>query len=476
MYTQIPDSYNRTLIVSVLLAAAFVSLLNQTLLIVAIPPIMGEFGIEPNQAQWVTTAFMLMNGIMIPITAFLIERFGNRGLLVFAISIFSFGTFLGAVSPSFEVLLAARIIQAMGAGILMPLMQTVLMTVFPPEKRGAAMGMGGLVIGFAPAIGPTLAGWIIDHFAWRYLFYAVLPFTLIVLLLAILLMRNVTVQKKAKVDVLSIVLSSFGWGGLLYGSSMVGSVGWSDSSVVGSVVVGIVALILFIRRQNRLEAPMLNFRVFRYREFVLTTFLAVFMFAVLIGVETLLPMYVQNLRGGTALNSGLMLLPGAVITGAMAPIAGRIYDKFGAREIAIGGFLCMVAGTVLLMTIGMDTSFTLMAGMFALMMLGVSLLMTPLMTAGINALPFQFIAHGTAMSNTIRMVGGSIGTALMVSVMSVTANASGGIAPSDAMLEGVHAGLAVAGMLATAGLVLSFFLSRKSKQRQAAQLRSEGPR
>ena len=175
-------SYNRTIIVSVLLAASFVALLNQTLLIVAIPPIMEEFKIDPNQAQWVTTAFMLTNGIMIPVTAFLIEKFSSKSLLIFAICIFSFGTFLGAISPSFSVLLLARIIQAMGAGILMPLMQTVLLTIYPPEKRGAAMGMSGLVIGLAPAIGPTLSGFIIDQLSWRYLFYTVFPITIVVLI------------------------------------------------------------------------------------------------------------------------------------------------------------------------------------------------------------------------------------------------------------------------------------------------------
>ena len=459
-----PAAYRRSVIVGVLLAAAFVSLLNQTLLIVAIPPIMNEFGIEPSRAQWVTTAFMLMNGIMIPVTAFLIERFGNRSLLVFALGVFSFGTFLGAVSPNFAVLLAARIFQAMGAGILMPLMQTVLLTVFPPEKRGAAMGMGGLVIGFAPAIGPTLAGWIIDHFTWRYLFYTVLPVALLVLVLAVFLMKDVTVRRPVGVDVPSIVLSSFGWGGLLYASSMVGSVGWSDWQVIAGVLVGAAALVLFIRRQNRLESPMLNFRVFRYREFTLTTFLAVFMFAVLIGVETLLPIYVQNLRGGSALDSGLMLLPGAIVVGAMAPVAGRIYDKFGVREIAIAGFLFMVAGTLMLLGVGESTSFALMTVMYTVKMLGVSLLMTPLMTAGMNALPFQLIAHGTAMSNTIRMVGGSIGTALMVSVMSAVAAAAGRQGVSDAMAEGIHAGLIVALILSAAGLAGSLFLSRKPKR------------
>ncbi|WP_043932762.1 DHA2 family efflux MFS transporter permease subunit [Bacillus sp. EB01] len=460
MYTSKPINFNRTTIVSLLLAASFVSLLNQTLLIVAIPPIMAEFGIEPNEAQWVTTAFMLMNGIMIPITAFLIEKFGTKSLLIFAMSVFSFGTLLGAISTTFMVLLIARVLQAIGAGILMPLMQTVLLTLYPPEKRGAAMGMSGLVIGFAPAIGPTLSGWIIDHFTWRYLFYTVLPISLIVLVLAVFLMKNVTEKKQVRVDVHSIILSSFGWGGLLYGFSMVGSMGWLAPTVIGSIILGIAALVFFIKRQNRLESPILNFSVFKYREFTVTTFLSVLMFALLIGIETLLPLYVQNVRGGTALESGMLLLPGAILTGAMAPISGRLFDKFGARGMAILGFVFIFLSTLLYMTIGMETPFQYIAVLFSLQMFGVSLLMTPLMTSGINALPFQLIPHGTAMSNTIRMVGGSIGTSLIFSVMSVFARTSSESLPPLALLDGMRVAFMVAGVMALAGLLFAFTLAK----------------
>ena len=462
-------SYNRTIIVSVLLAASFVALLNQTLLIVAIPPIMEEFKIVPNQAQWVTTAFMLTNGIMIPVTAFLIEKFSSKSLLIFAICIFSFGTFLGAISPSFAVLLVARIIQAMGAGILMPLMQTVLLTIYPPEKRGAAMGMSGLVIGLAPAIGPTLSGFIIDQLSWRYLFYTVFPITIVVLLLAIFLMKNVTEQKKVNVDMISITLSTLGWGGLLYGFSIVGSVGWNNPYFIGSIFIGIFTLILFIRRQHQAETPMLNFKVFQYKEFTITTILSVLMFSLMISIETLLPFYVQNVREGSALQSGVLLLPGALITGFMSPVAGRIFDKHGAKWMAILGFLFMLIATNLYLSISMTTSFIMIAIIFAIKMFGVSLLMTPLMTSGINALPFHLIPHGTAMSNTIRMVGASIGTALIVSVMSVATKSSQAVNPSHSMLEGMHASFIITGIIALIGLVLSFSLHKKSKSEQIAQ-------
>lgn len=211
------------------MAASFVTILNQTLIIIAIPPIMSDFQIDPSQAQWLTTGFMLTNGILIPITAFLIERFSSKHLLIAALSIFSVGTLIGAIAPSFSILLLARIVQAMGAGIMMPLMQTVMLTLFPPEKRGSAMGLAGLVTGFAPAIGPTLAGLLIVYFSWRSLFYTVLPIAIIVLLLAIFLMKNVTEQKSVKIDRISIIFSTLGWGGLLYGFSIAGTAGWMSA-------------------------------------------------------------------------------------------------------------------------------------------------------------------------------------------------------------------------------------------------------
>lgn len=449
--------FNRTIIVSVLLATSFVAVLNQTLLIVAIPPIMLEFGVSPNQAQWVTTAYMLMNGIMIPITALLIERYGSKILLLSAISIFSIGTFIAAMAPSFIILLIARIIQAVGAGILMPLMQTVILTLYPIERRGAAMGVSGLVIGFAPAIGPTLAGFIIDQYAWRYLFYIVFPISLIVLILAYLFMKNVTEQKETSLDMLSIVLSTLGWGGLLYAFSVVGTTGWTDQTFIGAFIIGSISLVLFIWRQKRLETPILNFNVFKSRQFTIATILSVLMFAVMIGVQMLLPIFVQDIIGGTALQSGMVMLPGAILTGAMSPVAGKLFDKYGMKGLANVGFTLILTGMLLFSNVGYNTSLIYLASAFAINMLGISLLMMPLMTSGINALSFQLIAHGTAMQNTVRMVGGSVGTALIVSTMS---NFSG---TAEASVQGMQAGFMLGTAMAILGFIISFSLKKKDR-------------
>ncbi|WP_060203831.1 MDR family MFS transporter [Sporosarcina koreensis] len=457
------QSFNRNLIVGILLAASFVTLLNQTLIIIAIPPIMNDFQIDPSQAQWLTTAFMLTNGILIPVTAFLIERFSSKHLLIAALSVFSIGTLIGAIAPSFSYLLVARIVQGMGAGIMMPLMQTVILTLFPPEKRGSAMGMVGLVTGFAPAIGPTLAGLLIVQFSWRSLFYTVLPVALIVLVLAFFLMKNVTQQKQVKIDIASVIFSTFGWGGLLYGFSIAGTAGWTSAQTLGAIGVGVVALAIFITRQLKLTQPMLEFSVFNSPMFLITTILSVFVFAIMVGTQTLLPIFAQDVADFTALESGLMLLPGALIMGFMSPITGKAFDKFGGKWLSVIGFSLITMALILYANLSLNASLIWIATIFTIMMIGVSMMMMPLMTAGINALPPHLIPHGTAMNNTIRMVGGSIGTATLISVMSYASLNTSLQQPKQAAMEGIQNAFMLASVLAVLGILLAFKLKSKKQ-------------
>lgn len=449
------------MIVGIFLVGAFVAILNQTLLIPAIPHIMEEFNIDVSKGQWLTTAFMLTNGILIPITAFLIEKFSSRALVLTALSIFTAGTILASFATNFPVLLAARIVQAAGAGILMPLMQTIFLTIFPKEKRGQAMGMVGLVISFAPAIGPTLGGWIVDSFTWKFLFYIVLPIGIIDLILAYFLMKNVTQQRETRIDVLSVILSSFGFGGLLYGFSSVGSYGWTSATVLISLIVGAVSLFFFILRQSNLKRPMLEFGVFKFAIFSLTTFLGMLVFALLIGTETILPLYTQNVRGLSALDTGLILLPGALFMGFLSPIIGRIFDKVGGKGLALGGFTILTVTTLPFTMLELDSSIALITVAYTLRLIGVGMIMMPLTTAGINSLPPHLIPHGTAMNNTMRQMGGSIGTAVLVSIMSSSAANAELANPMKATVHGMNTAFIVSGLIAVIGLALSFFLKKK---------------
>lgn len=447
----------RLTLMAVLLSGAFVAILNQTLLATAIPHIMADLELEADVAQWLQSVFMLVNGIMIPITAFLINKFSTRALFFTALSLFGMGTLLCGISPNFPMLLSGRILQAAGAGIIMPLMQTILFLVYPRSERGKAMGMFGLVISFAPAIGPTLSGWFIDIYPWRGLFYMLLPIVIIDLIVAYFILRNVTERTNPKLDMLSIILSSLGFGGLLYGFSVAGNSGWLSPAVILSLIVGAVTLVFFIRRQNRLEQPILEFGVFKDKIFTLATALGMIVFMAMIGGAVILPILMQNMLGFSAMASGMMLFPGAVVMGVMSPVTGRLFDRYGAKWLAIIG-LGLVAVTSLMFTnLDTETTFTYLAVVNAFRMLGVAMVMMPVTTAGLNQMSKKLVPHGTAMNNTMRQVAGAVGTALLVSIMTNTMIPEQG---AQGMIRGVNIAFMFAGGLAIIGFIMAFWLRK----------------
>jgi EmrB/QacA subfamily drug resistance transporter len=456
------ETFNKFPLLLVLISGAFAAILNQTLLATALPHIMEDLHLEASTAQWLTSIFMLVNGVMIPITAFLIERFTTRSLFLTAMGLFATGTLICAVAPNFGILMVGRIIQASGAGIIMPLMQTILFLIYPVEKRGSAMGMFGLVISFAPAIGPTLSGWLVDQFPWRSVFYVILPIVIIDFIVAYYILVNVTKQTFPKVDILSIILSSLGFGGILYGFSTAGSTGWGSMQVAVSMIVGSIALTFFILRQFKLKQPILEFRVFKIKLFTITTALGMVVFIAMIGGATVLPILMQNMLGFTAFESGLMLLPGALIMGFMNPITGRIFDKFGAKWLAVTGLLLISVTTFMFTNLTPQTTFMYLATVNAVRMLGVAMVMMPVTTAGLNQLPNRLIPHGTAMNNTMRQVSGAVGTALLVTVMTTAAQPDRGM---EGLVHGVNVSFIVAGISAVVGLFLAFFVKDKKPKR-----------
>ncbi|MFT8871698.1 MAG: MDR family MFS transporter [Sporolactobacillus sp.] len=475
--------YSRPFLMVVLLVGAFCTILNQTLLATALPDIMKDFHITAATGQWLTTAFLLTNGIMIPVTALLINKIDSRKLYIGAMSLFLVGTVVAAIAPNFAYLLTGRIIQAAGAGIMMPLMQTIFLLIFPREKRGMAMGMAGLVIAFAPAIGPTLSGWIVDSYSWRVLFYMIIPITVIVLILAFAAMKKVVPLTYPRIDFLSIVLSTVGFGGLLYGFSEVGDHGWSSTEVVGWLAVGLLFVVLFVWRQLKMKEPMLEMNVFRSPVFTLSVAISSAVTMAMLGAEIVLPIYIQNIHGETALSSGLMLLPGAVVMGLMSPVTGSIFDRIGARKLAITGIFVLTAGTVPFMFLNQQTSIVTIVVVYAIRFLGISMAMMPVTTAGMNALSDQLMSHGTAVNNTIRTVAGSIGTAILVSVLtnvtkhSMPQKSLLRLDPSQygtkaiaATLNGMNTAFLVAVGFCLVTLLLTFFL--KGKSEQSAEIKS----
>ncbi|MEG0373287.1 MDR family MFS transporter [Enterococcus viikkiensis] len=468
--------YNRSLLVVVLLIGTFCTVLNQTLLTTAFPALMKAFDISASSVQWLTTGFLLVNGIMIPISAWLINKFSSKRLYLTAMTIFLIGTITCFVAPNFSTLLIGRLVQAAGVGISMPLLQNIMLSIFPPEKRGSAMGMAGIVIGLAPALGPTLSGWIIDHYTWRDLFGMVIPIVVLVLVLAIFLMKSVIQLSNPSIDVFSALLSTVGFGSLLYGFSSVGNDGWGSLKVISFLVVGVIVIGLFVWRQLHLEHPFLELRVFKSPIFTIAAILSGVVNMAMVGAEMVLPLYIQNIRGESAFHSGLMLLPGAVIMGAMMPITGAIFDKHGAKRLAISGMLILTAATLPFAFLTKETPIAMIVILYAMRMFGISMVMMPVTTSGMNALPMNLISHGTAVNNTFRQVASSIGTAILISVLT---NVTKDNLPKadllktlpltyknqaiNATLSGYHAAFFVAVIFGVVGFAITFFLKANKK-------------
>ncbi|WP_432707097.1 DHA2 family efflux MFS transporter permease subunit [Gottfriedia acidiceleris] len=461
----------------ILILGAFLATLNQTLMSVAIPELMVDFHIKAATAQWLTTGYMLVNGVLIPITAYLMQRFTTRELFQASMVIFLAGTIVSAIATDFPILLTGRLIQAAGAGIIMPLLTNVILTLFPPEKRGGAMGMVGLAIIFAPAIGPTLAGYVMENYKWETMFYGMIPFAVIVIVLGFIYLRNVSDRIITKFDTLSVTLSTIGFGALLYGFSRAGTLGWSDSEVISTVIAGVVALVLFAWRQIISNNPLLDLRAFKFNVFSLTTVINIAVTMVMYADMMLLPLYLQNARGYTPVESGLLLLPGALVMGFLMPVTGKLFDRVGAKWLAIIGMIITIATTLGFTNLTDSTSYTYLVLMSTGRRIGMALMMMPIQTAGLNQLPKELNAHGTAITNTIRQVAGAVGTSLLVTVMTdrtkthmldlIPTAATKGLTQAqlikEASIQGINDAYLVIVGIGIIGLLLSFFI-KKGKQ------------
>lgn len=445
------------MMLTVIVIGTFVTILNQTLVTPAIPSIMEDTNVDAAAAQWLTTGFTLVNAIMIPITAYLQDRFSVKKLFVFSMSVFCVGTALCAWGPNFLILLCGRLVQAMGAGILMPMSMTVLLMTFPVERRGSAMGIFGLVIAFAPAIGPTISGIVVDVASWHILFAGVTVLVLIVILLAAILIPKDSKEGLANtsLDPLSVVLSTLGFGGLLYGFSAFGSSGFSIPTIIVGVV-GLICVIWFFIRQTKLEVPMLRVKILLNRSFLIATIIGMLVQASLLAGPVLIPIYVQNLLGYPATVSGLIVMPGAIVMGIMNPIAGKIFDKYGPRAMGIVGTVLLALTTACFGFVGLNTSIVTLTVLFTIRMLAMAIINMPITTWGMNALDNDLMNHGTSINNTLRQVAGSLGTAIVVSVYTLVGTALGGPEPAnEALMTGFNAAFFVCTAMVVVGFVLT---------------------
>ncbi|HDP3126057.1 DHA2 family efflux MFS transporter permease subunit [Staphylococcus aureus] len=411
------EGVSRGKILAALLFGMFIAILNQTLLNVALPKINTEFNISASTGQWLMTGFMLVNGILIPITAYLFNKYSYRKLFLVALVLFTIGSLICAISMNFPIMMVGRVLQAIGAGVLIPLGSIVIITIYPPEKRGAAMGTMGIAMILAPAIGPTLSGYIVQNYHWNVMFYGMFIIGILAILVGFVWFKLYQYTTNPKADIPGIIFSTIGFGALLYGFSEAGNKGWGSVEIETMFAIGIIFIILFVIRELRMKAPMLNLEVLKFPTFTLTTVINMVVMLSLYGGMILLPIYLQNLRGFSALDSGLLLLPGSLIMGLLGPFAGKLLDTIGLKPLAIFGIAVMTYATWELTKLNMDTPYMTIMGIYVLRSFGMAFIMMPMVTAAINALPGRLASHGNAFLNTMRQLAGSIGTAILVTVM-----------------------------------------------------------
>ena len=432
---------------------------------VALPNLMTTFAVSAASAQWLTTGFMLTMAVVIPTTGLILQRFTTRAVFIASVSLFAAGTALAAVAPIFSVLVAARVIQASGTAIMLPLLMTTVLTFVPASHRGRAMGLISIVISVAPAIGPTYSGFILSTLGWRWMFFTVLPIAVVCLILGAVRIKNLTTPKKVRFDLTSILLSAFTFGGLIYGLSSFGaaSEGSVPVSPIVPIAVGAVTGVLFVWRQLRLQrddAALLDLRPLRERTFVVSVAILLVSMGALFGTLILLPIYLQNVLGLSTLHTGLVLLPGGLAMGLIAPIVGRVYDRVGPRPLVIPGTFSVALALGLTSLLGPDSPTSLAVLIHVLLSLGLGCVMTPLMTSALGSLTPDLYSHGSAILNTLQQLAGAVGTALFITIMTThTARSiAGGTPPLVAQAGGVHEAFLWGTGLALAAAGLSFFM------------------
>ncbi|AXI07893.1 MFS transporter [Oceanobacillus zhaokaii] len=453
-----------------LIIGAFFAILNETLLNIALTTLMEEFHVSITTVQWMATGFMLVMGIVIPASALLMQWFTTRQLFLGTMIIFVIGTTISAIAPTFPILLVGRFIQAAGTGILMPIIFNVFLLIFPPSKRGKVMGLVGLVIMFAPAIGPTLSGVIVEYLGWRYLFITVIPFALFSILFALKYLVNVSEVTKPKVDVLSLVFSSIGFGAIVYGFSSAGEseAGFLNPKVYSIIIIGVISVVLFVIRQLKLDEPIMDLRVFRYPMFTHGMLMFLIIIMAMFASEIILPIYMQGPLALAAATAGLVLLPGSILNGVMSPFMGGLFDKYGPRVLMIPATI-VLSGTMFLMSrLSLTTPLWVVVVGYILLMLSVSAIMMPAETNGLNQLPKRLYPHGTAIMSTLQPVAGAVGVSVFISIMN--AKQRNILQLSDdptnianinvAMVSGVELVYLISFILSIVAVILAFFVYR----------------
>ncbi|MFC6294226.1 MDR family MFS transporter [Lactiplantibacillus daoliensis] len=468
--------YSQLWLTITLVLGTFCTALTTNMLVTAYPTMMSRFSISSATVQWLTTGSLLVMGIMIPVSAWLLNNFSLRLIYTAALSCFLIGLIISYTANNFQLILLGRLVQAVGIGVTFPTIQTVLLVIYPPEKRGTMMGLGGIVIGLAPALGPTVSGWILDNASWRDLFGLMIPPVAIVLALACYTVRPVIPLKKSAIDGWAIAWSTIGFGSLLYGFSSVGKDGWASKIVIISILIGLLFIGFFVHREWPQAEPLLNIRLLKIPSFTIASMITALANTAMIGIQVVLPMYLQNVRGLTPLQSGLTILPGALLYGIISLISGRAYDHIGGRRLALMGTFLLTLGTLPFALLTQHTPYSYIVMEYIVLMSGVALVAMPLTAASSVDLTGIQLSHGTAINSTMRQIMTSMGTAILGSVL---ANVMAAAKPAKALLtsaplayrdqsyaaamQGFHAAFLVATAMGILAMIFALMVKRTPK-------------
>lgn len=446
---------NRSGIVAILIIGAFITSLAQMVLTSALPSIMSTFNVTTSSAQWLTTTYMLVLGIMIPSTAYLVNQFPIKGLFMTSMGLFLGGCIVSITANNFIFMVLSRVLQAIGAGIITQIVQVAMINLYPKEERGKAMGIYGFAIGVAPAIGPLVSGYIIDSFGWRFIFYILAIITILDVIFAVILLKSFMENKPSKLEVISLILSSLGFGGLLIGVTNIGTYTIANPLAYIPILIGLISLVLFVIRQIKVEDPLLDLRVFKVRNFTISIILICIVYMAMTSATMILSIYIQSARGMSAMVPGIVMLPGSIAMCILSPITGNILDKYGLRKLAISGCIMLGVGTLGFSYLEETTSIAVLTIMYTIRMIGITFLLMPVTTWGLNELKQEQIASGSAINSTLRQISGAVGSSLFVTIMTVVANNSVKATQVLADIEG----MTVAFKYATFVIVIAIFVS-----------------
>lgn len=439
---------------------AFIGMFSETSLNIALPQLSRSLNVGNATLQWIVTGYMLIIGIVLPLSSLLTKWFTTRQIITTGLSAFLIGAIISALAPNFTVLLIGRMIQGIGTGTILPLMFTIAMNIFPPQKMGMAMGICSLVIMFAPAIGPTLTGFILDKLSWNWIFWSFIPFILIAFFFDLKFLPNISKITRPKVDFISIIFSILGFGLVVMGFSFAAHLGWMSPLVLGCLAIGIIIILLYIHRQLTHENPILNLRVFKHTAFTKGTLLVMLDFGIIISAMYLLPQYIQRGMLIPVAITGIVMLPGGIVNAVVSGLAGRLFDRYGAKIVAIIGFIIAIIGAAMFLITSPHSAIAFIITAHIILMIGCPLAMSPSQTHALNSLDLHESADGSTIINTLQQIVGAIATALSTSLLQL---GSHGATTPVAFTNGVHYGIIFTIILAVIGLLIAISINNKNE-------------